>query len=98
MSSVRKGSIESGVASVVCATVGYGTMASEVKTRKRKLATAALAAAGGAALAVAIIKPSLERARMTSGRVPCASNLRQVGQALLLYAIDNGRVYPPKLQ
>ena len=28
----------------------------------------------------------------------CASNLRQIGQALLLYANDNKGAYPPKLE
>jgi prepilin-type processing-associated H-X9-DG protein len=34
------------------------------------------------------------RSRETANRVKCASNLRQIGQALLLYANDNRGVYP----
>lgn len=32
-----------------------------------------------------------------SNRVPCASNLRQIGQAIMLYARDHDRAYPPTL-
>ena len=38
--------------------------------------------------------PSLCRSRETANRVKCASNLRQIGQAMLLYANDNGGHYP----
>jgi prepilin-type N-terminal cleavage/methylation domain-containing protein/prepilin-type processing-associated H-X9-DG protein len=41
------------------------------------------------ALLISILLPSLNRARETANRVKCASNLRQIGQALLLYANDN---------
>jgi prepilin-type processing-associated H-X9-DG protein len=34
------------------------------------------------------------RSTATANRVKCASNLRQIGQALLLYANDNGGHYP----
>jgi prepilin-type processing-associated H-X9-DG protein len=34
------------------------------------------------------------RGHQTANRVKCASNLRQIGQALLLYANDNGGHYP----
>src|SRR5689334_3193944 len=46
------------------------------------------------ALAVAMLLPSLCRSRETANRVKCASNLRQIGQALLLYANDNKGAYP----
>ena len=38
------------------------------------------------ALLISILLPSLNRARETANRVKCASNLRQIGQAMLLYA------------
>jgi prepilin-type N-terminal cleavage/methylation domain-containing protein len=41
------------------------------------------------ALPISILLPSLNRARETANRVKCASNLRQVGQAILLYSNDN---------
>jgi len=46
------------------------------------------------ALLISILLPSLNRARETANRVKCASNLRQVGQGLLLYANDNKGAYP----
>jgi prepilin-type N-terminal cleavage/methylation domain-containing protein/prepilin-type processing-associated H-X9-DG protein len=38
------------------------------------------------ALLISILLPSLNRARETANRVKCSSNLRQIGQAILLYA------------
>src|SRR5687768_5643485 len=46
------------------------------------------------ALLISILLPSLNRARETANRVKCASNLRQIGQALLLYANENKGNYP----
>ena len=43
---------------------------------------------------LSILLPSLNRARETANRVKCASNMRQIGQALLLYGNDNRGVYP----
>ena len=46
------------------------------------------------ALLMSILLPSLNRARETANRVKCASNLRQIGQAILLYSNDNRGAYP----
>jgi len=49
------------------------------------------------ALLISILLPSLARAREKANQVKCSSNLRQVGQAIQLYAQDNlrlGGVYP----
>jgi type II secretory pathway pseudopilin PulG len=49
---------------------------------------------------ISILLPTLNRWRdpyRTSGRQPCASNLRQIGQALLLYSMDHGGLYPATL-
>ena len=48
-------------------------------------------------LAAAIILPSMGRPRESSQRVKCASNLRQIGQAMLLYANENAGRYPPTI-
>jgi prepilin-type processing-associated H-X9-DG protein len=46
------------------------------------------------ALFVAILIPSTGRPRETAQRVKCASNLRQIGQAILLYCNDHQGQYP----
>src|SRR6266446_4179021 len=46
------------------------------------------------ALLISILLPSLSRARETANRVKCGSNLRQIGQAMLLYANENNVNYP----
>jgi len=46
------------------------------------------------ALLISILLPSLSRARETANRVKCGSNLRQIGQAMLLYANENNGTYP----
>lgn len=46
------------------------------------------------ALLISILLPSLSRARETANRVKCASNLRQLGQAMLLYAQNNREAFP----
>ncbi len=43
---------------------------------------------------ISMLVPSLCRSSETANRVKCASNLRQIGQAILLYANDNGGAYP----
>jgi prepilin-type processing-associated H-X9-DG protein len=49
---------------------------------------------GSIALLISILLPSLNRARETANRVKCASNLRQIGQAILLYSNENKGAYP----
>jgi prepilin-type N-terminal cleavage/methylation domain-containing protein/prepilin-type processing-associated H-X9-DG protein len=46
------------------------------------------------ALLISILLPSLNRARETANRVKCGSNLRQIGQAIMLYANENKGNYP----
>jgi prepilin-type N-terminal cleavage/methylation domain-containing protein/prepilin-type processing-associated H-X9-DG protein len=46
------------------------------------------------ALLVSILLPALNRARELANRVKCGSNLRQIGQAMLMYATDNNGEYP----
>jgi len=51
------------------------------------------------ALLISILLPSLNRARETANRVKCSSNLRQIGQAILLYANEQHPIgaYPRTL-
>jgi prepilin-type N-terminal cleavage/methylation domain-containing protein/prepilin-type processing-associated H-X9-DG protein len=46
------------------------------------------------ALLISILLPSLNRARETANRVKCASNMRQIGQAIMLYSNENKGNYP----
>ena len=46
------------------------------------------------ALLISILLPALNAAKERANRVKCSSNLRQVGQGLLLYANDNKGIYP----
>jgi hypothetical protein len=55
------------------------------------------AGVGEVALMTSILLPSLNRARETANRVKCASNMRQIGMAILLYSNDMKGAYPPDL-
>ncbi|HYE20390.1 MAG TPA: DUF3352 domain-containing protein [Tepidisphaeraceae bacterium] len=57
----------------------------------------AQAVVGTQALAASILLPSLNKARESANRVKCASNLRQIGMGIILYANDNKGKYPPNL-
>jgi prepilin-type processing-associated H-X9-DG protein len=52
---------------------------------------------GGAALGTSILLPSLNRAREAANRVKCASQLRQMGMAMVMYVNDNNGAMPPDL-
>lgn len=49
------------------------------------------------ALLISILLPSLNRARESANRIKCGSNLRQIGQAILLYSNENKGNYPRTL-
>jgi hypothetical protein len=68
------------------------------RRRRREQLSAVLAVGfgiGGLSLLV-LVWPALARERM--GRQPCASALRQIGQALLMYSTDHGGRIPDRLQ
>jgi prepilin-type N-terminal cleavage/methylation domain-containing protein len=46
------------------------------------------------ALLISILLPSLNRAREQANRIKCASNLRQIGYGIQLYANENNQQYP----
>jgi prepilin-type N-terminal cleavage/methylation domain-containing protein/prepilin-type processing-associated H-X9-DG protein len=46
------------------------------------------------ALLISILLPSLNRAREQANRIKCASNLRQIGQAIQIYANENKGAFP----
>lgn len=49
---------------------------------------------GVIALLISILMPALGRAREQANRVKCASNLRQIGQAMFIYAGENKGSFP----
>jgi prepilin-type processing-associated H-X9-DG protein len=49
----------------------------------------------GTPLAIAVLLPSLSRTRGHSPRVRCASNLRQIGQGVEMYANEHRWAFPP---
>src|SRR5689334_949057 len=49
------------------------------------------------ALLISILLPSLNRARETANRVKCASNVRQIALAMIMYANDSKGVFPRSL-
>jgi len=46
------------------------------------------------AMLISILLPSLNRARESANRLQCASNLRQIGTAFLMYTQDNKGYFP----
>ena len=46
------------------------------------------------ALLISILLPSLSKARESSKRVACMSNLRQLGQAMMMYGANNKGLFP----
>jgi prepilin-type N-terminal cleavage/methylation domain-containing protein len=48
------------------------------------------------ALLIALLLPALRRARLQAKYVACQSNMRQIGQAMMIYANENrGWLFPP---
>jgi prepilin-type N-terminal cleavage/methylation domain-containing protein len=48
------------------------------------------------AILASLLLPSLARAKETSRRTVCMSNMRQISVAILLYANDNNQYFPPR--
>ena len=68
------------------------------KNRRRVVLLVMLIVAGVLALLAGLCGVVMNRGMMVAYRGNCASNLRQVGQAIFLYASANGGVLPPDLQ
>jgi hypothetical protein len=89
------------VLAIVFGAIGLKKIRHDPRLRGRKLAKAGLilgcVGIATSVLQVAILVPALARGREMANRVHCASNMRQIGQALLLYANDMKGPYPPSL-
>jgi prepilin-type processing-associated H-X9-DG protein len=55
------------------------------------------AAVGGVALAIFLVLPTMCGAREPANRVKCASNMKQIGLAAIMYANDHGGRFPDDL-
>ncbi len=52
---------------------------------------------GAVAMSTAVMLPALSRARGQAERIRCASNLRQIGQGIMIYRADHKGQNPPDL-
>jgi prepilin-type N-terminal cleavage/methylation domain-containing protein/prepilin-type processing-associated H-X9-DG protein len=49
------------------------------------------------AILIGLLMPAMQKARVQARSIACQSNLRQIGQAMLMYANDNrGWLFPPE--
>ncbi|HWB53316.1 MAG TPA: H-X9-DG-CTERM domain-containing protein [Tepidisphaeraceae bacterium] len=49
---------------------------------------------GTSAMLASVLLPAMNRSRETANRVKCGSNMRQIGQAMLLYSNEHGGKFP----
>lgn len=61
------------------------------------ITTGAVALVISLILPISILLPSLNRAREAANRIKCGSNMRQLGAAMRMYAIENEGHFPPSL-
>ena len=74
----------------------YAGPSSNPRRRTHPL-TWVIASVVAALLLLSILLPSRSRGRPAANRVKCGSNLRMIGQAIMLYANENQGRYPDKL-
>jgi prepilin-type processing-associated H-X9-DG protein len=92
-----------GVGAIICGAVGMSKTSKDPRLGGRGMAIAGLVLGivgtlFSCGIIPSILLPSLNRARETANRVKCASNLKQIGSAILLYSNENRGAYPPDLK
>ena len=86
---------------VATSPLGYGVPPPKSSGKKVLLIVLVCLAAAAipfCACMVSILLPSLNRAREQANRVKCASNLRQVGMAVMMYANENRGEFPDTME
>src|SRR5438067_1623369 len=88
-----------GIGALVCGIIGLSkTKDNQAGGRGMAIAGLILGIVGTlTGCMIPVLLPSLNRARETANRVKCGANMRQVGQALVVYASSNQGQYPPSL-
>ena len=93
-----------GITAIILSAVALGQIKKDEQLRGRGMAigglvTGIIGTVVIVPLLISILLPSLGRARETANRVKCASNMRQIGLAAVLYANDaEGGAFPPDLE